>query len=462
MKRLRGNTVPSLRNLCLDVLLPSILLRNDRYQMMDLGPDISSVVLHGLRDHGKLTAESMKLFMHAHLTRLDLGGYENTTQQFLDTICKLSATLLSLNLKHCSKIVDFSPLSACRQLETLDLSDTKLASKHLSALNLPNLVVLKLARTKVLQLPSWLPVSLMELDLQQTAIDDHAVPYLRRLVNLRHLNVADTGIRVAYFACLKELVALNCSGCSLLQSESLYWIAGCRNLVWLDLSRSSVKGAALFQLRNLVGLTQLMLPPSLNCTPEDFRHISGLHRLESLSLARYPVQDLRFCQALAQLSFLDCSSCPLKDLDPIVGMSSLAQLNLQDCQGVTDLSLIPLARLPMLQTLNLSHTRVSDSGLKIVGECLALCSLNLSKLEVSDSGLRLLTSLTRLNTLDLRSTRIARSDITLLQNLTLLVNCKTDPPPLDPNDVGGVVAARFGGGPGNVLGGGDDEVNEQE
>lgn len=168
---------------------------------MELGPDICGVVLAGMRDRKQLTAESMKLFLHAHLTRLDLGGYNNTTQQFVDTICKLS-TLMSLNLRHCSKIVDFSPLSACRGLEVLDLSDTKLTAKHLAMLSLPQLAVLKIARTKVSQLPDWLPVETMvELDVQQSPLDDHVVPAIRRLRNLRHLNVADTGIRIARFGC---------------------------------------------------------------------------------------------------------------------------------------------------------------------------------------------------------------------------------------------------------------------
>jgi Leucine-rich repeat (LRR) protein len=324
----------------------------------------------------------MKLFMHAHLSRIDLSGYGNTTQQYLETIAHLSNTLTALSLRHCSKIVDFSPLSACRQLEVLDVSDTKLTSKQLFVLLEPlkHLAVLKIARTKVSQLPLWLPLSLEELDVQQTQLDDGLVTAVRRLTNLRHLNVADTGMCVALFCSLKQLITLNCSGCTLLRSESLFWIAGCTSLMSLDLSRAvAVRGSALFQLRKLTRLENLVLPPSSSCAPNDFSHLASLRRLTALSLARYNVKDLSFCAGMEDVSFLDLAACPVNNLDALSHMTSLTQLNLQDCLSVTDVSLLPLAHLPLLRTLNLSHTRVSDSGMKIVGECQTLCSLTLNQ-----------------------------------------------------------------------------------
>jgi hypothetical protein len=51
-KRFRPTVIPSLKDLCFAVLLPDILARNDRYFMMDLGPDLSTIVFNGLKERG--------------------------------------------------------------------------------------------------------------------------------------------------------------------------------------------------------------------------------------------------------------------------------------------------------------------------------------------------------------------------------------------------------------------------
>ncbi len=457
-KRHKGGSswgVPTLRKLCLDVLLPNILAKRDRYALMNLGQDTCSQVFVSLRDQGLLTGEAMSLFMHSHLSHVDLGGYANTTQQFLDTVANLHGTLRSLNLRECSKVVDFAPLSACRNLEVLDLSGTKLTNRGLAHLrHLAQLVCLRVGGTRVTELPMWLPECLEELDVQHCDLaDEHLVPAVRRLKGLRLLNVSGTGIRVARFAGLKRLGYLSCAGCALLQPESLYWIAGCSNLVHLDLLRTSaIPGSAMYQLLHLTQLEQLSLPPSSNFTPpQDFEHLAPLCLLVSLNLARFPVSELGWCRGMSRLAFLDLSSCPVSDLRPLGELESLAQLNLQDCLGVGDDSLVPLGRLPRLANLSLAHTRITDAGCKTLSSLRSLTNLNLSVNDVGEYGLRSLTSLAQLSLLDVRRTRVLWSDVTVLENLPL-VRVRTDPRVVanDPEDEGDGPP----GGEGFVLGGG--------
>ncbi len=453
-KRLKV-AVPSLRSLCLGVLLPNILAKRDRYALMNLGPDMCQHVFALLRERGLLSGETMGLFMHSHISHVDLAGYGNTTQPFLDTIANLAGTLRSLSLRDCSKVVDFGPLAACRQLEVLDLSGTKLSSRGLEALRpLRALLCLRLGHTRLSELPRWLPEGLEELDVQHTDLpDERLVPALRRLTSLRLLNAGGTGLRVARLAPLKRLGHLCLAGCALLQPESLYWLAGCTALVSLDLLRTPlVPGSALHQLRGLTLLEQLALPPSSSfVAPRDFEHLAPLRRLVSLSLARFPVADLGWCRGMSRLAFLDLSSCPVADLRPLAELPSLAQLSLQDCPRVEDAALQALARLPRLASLSLAHTRVTDAGCRPLGELPSLTNLNLSGTEVGEAGLRCLASLSRLAALDVRRTRVAWDDLTLLQGLPLL-RVRHDPRPAPaPGDE----PAADNGGQGFLLGGGE-------
>ena len=444
----------SLRTLCLNVLLPDMIARGDRFALSRLGPDLCLRVFEMMRDAGKLTGDSMPLFMHSHLTRVDLEGYLNATQQFLDTLANLASSLSMLSLAECSKIVDFAPLAVCVQLEVLNVSGTKFNTKHLAHLRpLTRLSSLLMASTRITEVPSWLPEGLEQLDVANNEIsDEKLVGRVRRLRALRYLNVSGTGVKVARFAPLKSLIALNLSNCSLLEPESLFWIAGCSRLKSLDLFRTSlVPGSALFQLRSLTQLEHLTLPPSSNLSDDTFGHLAPLCSLTSLKLARYPVSDLKFCKNLTQVTFIDLANCPVFDLRPLSHLESLAHLNLQDCANVSDVALPALTRLPRLAKLDVRHTKVTDNGCKTLGECASLTNLNLSYNDVGDAGLRSLITLTKLVFLDVTHTRVLWSDVTVLQNLPLL-KIRSDPKPAnavgnEDNDDG-----NNGGGEGFVLG----------
>jgi Leucine-rich repeat (LRR) protein len=437
---LKAAVIPLLKTLCLDVLLPGIIAKRDRYALMNLGPDIAWSVFEMMKAEHTLNGETISLFMHSHLSRMDLGGYRNTTQQFLNTVANLNNTLSSLGLQDCSKLVDFSPLGCCKYLQSLDLSGTKLNNKNLVHLKqLQQLQTLRLAETKITVVPEWLPVeSLTELDLQSTNLEDAAImTALRRLIHLQRLNLAGTGVKITRFTPLKELQELNLAGCTLLEPSSMYWLGGCKRLRLLDLSRTTLPGKTLFHLQYLTRLEHLALPSSGSVAAADLMYLSPLYRLAELSVPRYNITDLTFVQKMTRLTHLDLSAnVHLRNLSPLTSLKSLEQLVVQSCTGLLNVSFGALAHLPNLSHLNLSRCVVNDEVMKPLSECVSLRSLALLGTDVGDYALRKINALTQLTFLDVRNTRVLWSDITVLESLDLMV-VRHDPKPKPPPGAGG-------------------------
>lgn len=424
--------VDSLKNLCLKVLVPIIIAKRDRYLMMNLGSDIAQLCFSRMKQEFKLTSDNVSLFMHSHLQVVDLSGYYNTTQAFLDVISFLGQTLTVLNLKDVEKIVDYSGLGKLTRLEMLDLSGTKFSNKYCDSLKgMSSLLCLRVARSKLTCLPSWLPQTcpeLTELDVSNTEMADaKCMHVLRKLVKLQHLSVAGTPIREMHINSLKHLISLNVSECPI-QNASLYWMGGCSNLLSLDLGRTGIGGKGLFQLRSFTRLESLVLPPSSNFCNEDFAYLTPLARLTSLSVPRFPVSDLDFVKNMSRLAALDLSACPVSDLSPLKHCVSLTQLNLQGCTDVRDLSLSTIPHLPLVN-LNLAKTGLTDASMQFLADCPTLSYLQLQNTTIG-TNIRLLTSLKRLCFLDVRETGIDPTDLTALQSLNLRV--RKDPVVLQP------------------------------
>ena len=86
---------------------------------------------------------------------------------------------------------------------------------------------------------------------------------------------------------------------------------------------------------------------------------------------------------------------------------------------VTDAELLDLARLPKLERLDLSHTRISDEGLLYLKPLNQIQDLNLRYAEqITDQGMLAVKDWKNLKRLDLRGTRIFDGTLAILGGLT--------------------------------------------
>jgi hypothetical protein len=74
--------------------------------------------------------------------------------------------------------------------------------------------------------------------------------------------------------------------------------------------------------------------------------------------------------------------------------------------------------LPSMVSLDLSHTRVTDSGVRILASATNLKSLRLAKTEVTDAALPLLAGLPQLESLNLYGSKVTNEGIQQLASLT--------------------------------------------
>lgn len=86
---------------------------------------------------------------------------------------------------------------------------------------------------------------------------------------------------------------------------------------------------------------------------------------------------------------------------------------------VTDALMPKVAKLKLLKELNLSHSKVTDAGLKYI-EHMSLSKLDLSGTAVSDAGLDSITKIPTMFKLDLSSTKVTDAGMKKLASLPVL------------------------------------------
>jgi hypothetical protein len=96
-------------------------------------------------------------------------------------------------------------------------------------------------------------------------------------------------------------------------------------------------------------------------------------------------------------AFPNITDKALADLDEAVGLQTL----LLDDAAITDEGLRPLALLPQLKTVSVSHTRLTDAALEPLTAARGLEVLRLDRTAVKDPGMRLVGALPNLKELSL-------------------------------------------------------------
>src|SRR5688572_11791620 len=86
---------------------------------------------------------------------------------------------------------------------------------------------------------------------------------------------------------------------------------------------------------------------------------------------------------------------------------------------INDIEMLDLARLPHLQKLDLSHTRISDEGMLRLKNAPRITDLNLFYSEwLTDQGLTAIKGWKHLKRLNLRGTRISDGTLEIISGLT--------------------------------------------
>ena len=264
------------------------------------------------------------------LTRLDIR------QTLVTDLTALRAPALSGSLRdlrlYDTKVTDFSPLTACTNLEVLDASSTALAD--LSLLRGRKLRSIQLIRTKVTDISVLAGMPLTRVTLADTAVSD-----LRPLLQCPTLNELVLPVGARDVKALRALPALTAISYD-------YKTGGVATQKAAEFWKEFEQQGWMRALREL-GLKEptLKQPEHLKQLPDGTWDV----RLDGTVLS-----DLTILRG-APISRLDFGNTAVSDLTPLRGMT-LKRLSLYNTK-VSDLS--PLQGMP-LDRLHLSGTKVTD------------------------------------------------------------------------------------------------------
>ncbi|XP_063159262.1 uncharacterized protein LOC134497509 isoform X2 [Candoia aspera] len=420
-------SVPSLFQLSLQGTTALLSAPSKQYcsSLAMLTPGLAELLLEYMVQQALLHPRNLRLFFGCRLQKLCLDCYPYTTNQLL---CQLQAfpSLRQLSLFSCSLITDHGlsvvqrlphlqrlNLSACvkltnnclqflkglSELSHLALDQTRVSDRGLAELLLaapPALSHLSLSQTSVTEdtlrlLPQCVP-QLRELSLKQTGITD--VSSLRRLEALQRLYLDGTRVSEASLGALSSHPALHCltlSGVHSVDGNRALELVAALPLTRLGLpNRHTVTDVGLAAVCRLAGLLELDLTDYMHITDEGLWPLPRLGRLRRLSLANTLVTDcglqhLRALQLLEELCLDRLSVSSAGVAHCVVSLPHLQVLSLASTAVGDSVARLGLARCRQLLKLNLSHTLLTDRGLRFLGQ-VSLVQLNLDGSGVTAAG----------------------------------------------------------------------------
>ena len=341
------------------------------------------------------------------LTRL------TATRKNIDDLTGLegATALTTLDLGQNNEISDISPLRNLTSLTTLDLADNKI--ENFSPLSgLTTLTTLDLGQNAIENVAS-LPrlTSLVTLDLADNQIQD-----VFNLSNLSGLETLD----------LRNNVVGDVTRLSMMTSLKRLYLRGNANLTNVKLlvklketSRTSIDitlpRPVTFRDANLLAEVLKALnnnPLNLNLQEGDPIFPEDMEMLTTFTASGQDVVNLTGLETATKLTGLTLNGNEIASLTPLARLEVLETLDLADNVNISSIS--SLARLTALTDLNLSNNKVSS--VSSLSRLEALETLNLA--DNSISSLTVLSGLINLTTLNLSNNRI--TDVLPLQGLSAL------------------------------------------
>ena len=193
------------------------------------------------------------------------------------------------------------------------------------------------------------------------------------------------------------------------------------------MARDTVTDQQLGSLGRLAGSTNLdslTLSGCIRLSDAGLRQLSGLVRLQSLSLDETRVTDdgLAVLDSFPNLKELNLGKCPQisdRGLAHVAARTSLQKLFLAECAGITDAGFARLKPLAGLCVLDASSTSITDAGLAHLEKLSGLRKLILGGCQrITDAGVVHLSGLVQLGFLTLDGTAITDTGVRQLVKLT--------------------------------------------
>lgn len=162
-------------------------------------------------------------------------------------------------------------------------------------------------------------------------------------------------------------------------------------------------------------------------TDEQLKLVGRLPGLRRLALVNARVTDagLKELAGLARLEELDVHTAHTKEelsdagLEALLPLKGLKVLTLNS-HRVTSAGMATVARLPAVESLDLTSTNVGDEGLKALTGLRSLRRLNVTNTPVTDAGVAHLARMGELTDLELNDTRITDDALAAVKKLTKL------------------------------------------
>lgn len=276
-----------------------------------------------------------------------------------------------------------------------------------------------------------LPRNLESLSLQHAPAGDEGLIHLKSLPKLRWLNLSNTKITddgLRHLSALRSLEDLSLANTDI-TDQGLEHLKGSKGLNSLSVGGTNVtgRGVADFQ-KALPSCRVFPSPERLNAVPDDVALWPPEHqptRAEVLEKVKQlqgnaKVDGSRPDQPIFDFTLFDSDISDESLLQLLGHMPHLERLNLRRVL-VGD----PLAEGVMpfkLTFLSLDESRLTDEGLRPIGQITTLRELSLNHTRITDAGLRHLTGLKNLDRLYVDDTRATESGCAMLQQT--LPKCK--------------------------------------
>lgn len=367
------------------------------------------------------------------LTNLDISGCVGITDVGIMLLAQLSE-LISLEMPWCLKVTNagLKALSSLRKLAHLNISGCQLVSEagivslsalsNLESLNLLNLGYSKpcvtdsaLAALKVLSKLKSLSVGGVQVTSNKLTDTGFQLvtEFFPKTTQLTIISLGITDEGVQHITKLTNLQSLSLRGCSRVSPAIMLYLSQLTSLTELvllhnvKLQHKSGEMAVLSRLSNIQVLG-VGSSSTINALGDaEVNEIAGLaQNLRSINFPSYAgTLSGNFFSQCSKLTMLDLQGALNVDDDSLVlvaKLSLLTSLQLNRCTKLTDKGIMHLQPLTQLQVLNLSHCfNLTDKSLEVVGSVTSLNQLYMQQcLNVTDNGLTHLSNLVQLRLLD--------------------------------------------------------------
>ena len=257
---------------------------------------------------------------------------------------------------------------------------------------------------------------------------------LKKVNTIDSLTLYDTGVTDEGLALLKGMNNLHVLDLSQthITNSGLSQLKGLSNLTSLSISDTLITDKGLRQLRALPALRSLSLgnlwnPSKGAFTDSGMQHLATMKQLEVLDLTGVPITDtgLKPLFSLTSLYFLSLTNTKVGDggLKYLENMKKLHALHLGNTR-IGDLGLWRLKGLRLGQ-ISLNGTRVTDAGVKHLEGLNSITWLDLSNTGITDEALRSIQRLPNLDVLKLSGTKVTKEGVARLKSklkIRLIVN----------------------------------------